>query len=429
MSTSATMDGLFELTELQGDSLAAAFGTPLYVVDERTFRERIREYIAAFRSAWPNCQLTYASKANSALAVLAIAAQEGCTIDVASEGEFRAALAAGIPAGKCQLHGNNKSSQLLRFAIEQGVREIIVDNQRELELIVELGGACPELLLRLSPAVNPLTDPKISTGHRESKFGFSIGDDAAQNAVAFCHSAGLPLAGFHCHVGSQLLEPSAQIQAARTVAEFALRMARDQGFSARVLNIGGGRGIQYRPGEVPIPINEYCAAIAEAVRDALSGSALDPVLVQEPGRALIGPAGVTLYRIGTRKRQASTEYLIVDGGLSDNPRPVMYGGTNMVRPVTSKSGRPQQFVIAGSHCETDTLFTDVELPNDLGPGDLIQVLGTGAYNASMASNYNRFPRPATVLLREDGSVALIQSRETWEQVLSREVVPHDLEAK
>lgn len=411
------------LTPDQAASLAEAWGTPLYVVDGDHFRRTIRETIAALRNAWPESEVAYASKANSTLALLRIAADEGCLIDCASEGELRAALEAGVSPNRLNLHGSNKSEGARRLAFELPIREIIADDFGDLAAFVAAqkeGKALPTLLLRLCPEVRAETNAKISTGHNESKFGFGMAD--AREAVAYCLAHELPLVGFHAHVGSQLLDPRAQVEAARTLVNFAVEMERTLGFRAQVINVGGGRGIEYVRGAQPAGLEPWMQEIAQALRESLPPTWPLPKLVIEPGRSLIGDAGVTLYRVGVRKERPSGPLLIVDGGLSDNPRPIMYGGTYLVENLTRSSDQKATFQVAGSHCETDTLFDGVDLPIDSQAGDLLQVLGTGAYNAAMASNYNRFLRPPTVLL-EQGEARLLRRRETWEDLFACEVLP------
>lgn len=436
MHAESNTDPRFCLRANQARALAQEFGTPLYVLDEAHFRARIREYREAFASCWHDTELTYASKANSTLAVLAIAAQEGCLIDCASEGELRAALAAGVPASRCHLHGNNKSAQELAFAFEAGVNQIVVDNFAEIEQIRTLAekSRCPELVLRLAPGVDPVTHAKISTGQADTKFGFNIADGSAERALVRCLEAGLPVAGFHCHVGSQLLDPGAQRSGGEILAQFAVEMMGRLGFTTRIINIGGGLGVRYTDADRPTEIAEYCRLVVEAVRQGLGDSGLAPLLTQEPGRSLIAESGVTLYRVGVVKTVPSPAkgkrtYLCVDGGLSDNPRPAMYGSRYTVRLVPQEADRrsgAQEYTVSGKHCETDKLFEDVLLPAGVQEGDLLQVLCTGAYNNSMASNYNRYPRPATVLVRSDGSAVQVQRRDTWDEMLARDAVPEDL---
>ncbi len=421
----STVDDRFRLDRATADALASEFGTPLYVLDEAHLRGRMRAYREAAEAAYAKAEVTYASKANSTLAVLKIAHSEGLKLDVASEGELRAALAAGVPAGDCHLHGNNKGRGEIAFAVEQGVSHIVADNIPELETIAGIDKDT-RVVLRLAPGVDPVTHAKISTGQDDTKFGFNLADGAAEAAVKRCLDLGLNLIGFHCHVGSQLVDPEAQRAAGETIARFARTMMA-HGVRAEYLNVGGGLGVRYTDADRPMPVAEYCRLVTQAVLDALDG-ALEPVIAQEPGRALVAESGVTLYRVGVVKEVPSPTvgrrtYACVDGGLSDNPRPALYGARYTLDAFRRGD---KTFTVSGKHCETDLLFPDVALPADLAPGDPLQVLCTGAYNASMASNYNRFPRPATVLLRQSGPPALIGRRETWEELLGRENVPEGL---
>lgn len=421
------MDDRFRLDGPTAAALAEEFGTPLYVLGEAHLRNRMRAYKQAAEAAYTRAEVTYASKANSTLAVLKMAHSEGLKLDVASEGELRAALAAGVPAADCHLHGNNKSAQELRFALQQGVSHIVADNLPELETIATLpGGKETKVVLRLAPGVDPITHAKISTGQDDTKFGFNVADGSAGRAVDRCLELGLNLIGFHCHVGSQLVDPEAQRAAGEAIGGFALTMLK-RGVRTEYLNVGGGLGVRYTDADQPMAMDEYCRLVTQAVLDALGG-ALDPVIAQEPGRALVAESGVTLYRVGVVKEVPSPAvgrrtYACVDGGLSDNPRPAMYGSRYTVEVPGAQDFHPRSYTVSGKHCETDLLFPDVSLPDNLAPGSLLQVLCTGAYNASMASNYNRFLRPASVLLRTDGTFTAIQRRETWEELLARETVP------
>lgn len=441
MVSDAKVDTRYRLSESLAWSLAEAYGTPLYVIDEGHFRQTIRRYQAAFRAVWPKSELSYASKANSTLAVLAIAHNEGCVIDVASEGELRAALAAGVPASHCHLHGNNKSKAELEFALEAGIATIVIDNFDEISnlesRIADLKSSSTCFVLRLAPGVDPITHHKISTGQADTKFGFNIADGAAERAVQRCVESKLPLIGFHCHVGSQLLDPEAQQVGGELIAKFAVDMKKAHGLETTYLNVGGGLGVKYLDEHEPMPVEDYCRLIADSVRSAFSGTGLDPILGQEPGRALIAESGVTLYRVGAMKEVPSPTkgtriYHSVDGGLADNPRPALYGSKYAVERVWSKNGfKEEEFetvTVSGRHCETDTLFEDVSLPTDLNSGDLLQVLCTGAYNSAMASNYNRYRRPPTAMIRANGSHELVQRSETWDEMFERELLPKDLKA-
>lgn len=415
-------ESLFTLPDAEAEVLGSRFGTPLYVVDRETLLNRLRWTRAAIDSAHSKWALTYASKANSSLALLELIHGEGYTIDCASEGELRAAMLAGVPAESCNFHGNNKTIPSLEFAIEKGVRHIIVDNQEELEWLATVKRPQVHLLLRIAPAVKPDTHSAISTGHKETKFGFSL--EKALDALEYCLKSGLQVTGFHSHVGSQLLNPTSQIEGGVAISRLAAEAKKRLSFETKVINVGGGRGIQYVEGQVVLPLEEYFLAIETAIRPVLDEVGLDPIIEHEPGRSIIGPAGCTLYRVGARKTMGNTDFVIVDGGLSDNPRPTMYQAEYSVRTV----GRGAPFAtvtVAGAHCEVDNLFSHIQLAGDTVRGDLLEVLGTGAYNASMASNYNRFLRPCTVLREAAGEYRVIQRRENYEDMFMREMENDD----
>ncbi len=433
MSPLATETRL-SLPDDQITDLVKAYGTPLYVIDEAHLRQKIRAYLSAFRAVYAKGELTYATKANSTLAVLKIAADEGLLIDVASEGEFRAALEVGISASRCHMHGNNKSLDELKLAFNEGINQIVVDNFEEIETIHGLGTGCPDLVLRLAPGVDPTTHAKISTGQADTKFGFNIADGSAEKALARCLELGLPVKGFHCHVGSQLLDPTAQISGGETIARFAVDMVDKHQFRASIINVGGGLGVHYVGDSKPISMEMYCQLLVAPIKHVLAEVGLEPILVQEPGRSIVGESGVTLYQVGAvktvpSKSKGQRTYVAVDGGLSDNPRPALYGSKYTVTFCAGdgrKASAEMAVTVSGKHCETDMLFEDVLLPADIQAGDYLQVLCTGAYNSAMASNYNRYPRPATALLRANGSHTLIQRRDTWDEMFAREVVPQDL---
>lgn len=429
-------DPRFRLTSEQAAELVTRFGTPLYVLDEATLRERM----CAYRNAFDG-RLSFAAKANPISAVLAIARAEGFGIDVASEGEFRSALHGGVPARECTFHGNNKTLAELQFALQQGIGEIVADNFEELDKLTKLELGNTRVLLRLAPGVDPITHEKISTGQEDTKFGFSISGGDAERALQLCLDRGLPLVGIHCHVGSQLLEPSAQVAGGEALARFAAEMFAKYGWRCEMLVVGGGLGVRYTVEEA-LPIGEYCAAIVDAVQPILQAAGLNPVLAQEPGRSLVAEAGVSLFTVGAVKVAAGRRYVVVDGGLAENPRPALYGAEYAVERVLSSDGRSpasgegEPARVSGRHCETDTLIDETLLPADLRPGDVLQMLSTGAYTSSMASNYNRYPRPATVLIRQPRAGAshpatscdavVIQRAETQEELLAREQVPADL---
>jgi diaminopimelate decarboxylase len=436
------------LTDVQARELREQFGTPLYVLDERSIRDRIRQYHNALDRAYGKTELSYASKANSTLAVLKIAHQEGATIDVASEGELRAAMQAGIPASSCHLHGNNKKRFELEFALDQGVSHIAIDHFGEIDIIANIlddrkfdltePASQTVFLLRLAPGVDPKTHARISTGQSDTKFGFNITDGSAERALLQCIEKNVPVDGIHCHVGSQLMDEEAQRAAGEFLAQFAADMKSKHGFVTNRIIVGGGLGVKYLDQDEPLPIREYCERVIKAMTPILMKAGLEPIIGMEPGRSIIAEAGVTIYTVGVIKTVPIAEgktrtFVAVDGGLSDNPRPTMYEAKYAVKAIyaTDSIGDgdvtwPQTVTVCGKHCETDSLFVDVEVPNDIQPGDLLQVFTTGAYNSTMASNYNRYPRPATVLIRHNGAYEQVVRRDSWDEMFDKETVPGDL---
>jgi diaminopimelate decarboxylase len=433
----------FSLTESLARELVQTYQTPLYVMDENGFRKRIRAYLAAFSKAYDKTEISFATKANSTIGIIKIAAEEGCHIDVASEGEFRAALAAGTPAAQCHLHGNNKSRAEIEFALEKGIGTIVIDHFDEINTVASIPRTITDFVLRLAPGVDPHTHSRISTGQSDTKFGFNISDGSAEKALLLAQKNGLKVKGFHCHVGSQLLDPEAQRAGGEALATFAVEMLRKHAFATEYLNVGGGLGARYLDSDKPMPVEQYCQLVVESIRPILEANNLHPVLAQEPGRALVAEAGVTLYTVGVVKSVPISEgqkrtYVSVDGGLADNPRPALYEAKYTVERI-AKQDHEWEYVtdgpgcaavvpvgdmvvtVSGRHCETDQLFSDITLPADIKAGDILQVRTTGAYNASMASNYNRYQRPSMVLLHPDGTHNLIARRDTWDEMFVREL--------
>lgn len=405
---------LFVLSQEQADRLADEFGTPLYVLSEPEFRGRCAEYLRS----WPLGGVSYAAKANSCLAALAWADDEGLGVDTASVGELEAARRAGVRMAHCRLHGNYKSPEELAAALAAGVGEVVADSLVELEALAQAGWTT-RVVLRLAPDVDAGTGDKISTARADTKFGMSVATGDAAQAVRRCLELGLPLHGYHCHVGSMLRDGAPVVAAARAMAAFAAEAAAETGYWPQSLNLGGGLGVAYVPGQDPATPADYCTALASEVRPLLVGGLADASVEIEPGRSVAAPSGVTLYRVGVVKRSsAGVRHVIVDGGMSDNPRPALYGAAYTV--VSHAPGAPEPATVSGRHCETDLLFPEVLLPSGLREGDVLQVLCTGAYNASMASNYNRFLRPATAALGADGSARLIERRETLDDLFRRE---------
>jgi diaminopimelate decarboxylase len=414
--------------------LVKQFGTPLYVMDEGLIRENCRKYVLSFRSRYPKTDIAFAGKAFINMAMCRIVQQEGLYLDVASAGEIYTALEAGFPAEKLFFHGNNKSEDELRMAVKTGIGRVVVDNARELELLSAVAtevGRSVDILLRLTPGIDPHTHRLIRTGQADTKFGMNIKDGTAMSGVKKAlELSGLVLRGFHCHVGSQLLDTKAHTAAARIMVQFAKDVLDETGFVAEEINTGGGLGIRYVEGQVPPTIEQFAADVTGAFIGALKefGLTHEPRLIQEPGRSIVGPAGTTLYTIGTIKTVPITEspgyrtYVAVDGGMSDNPRPALYDAAYEAVVANKMNAEPSQVVtISGKHCETDTLIQNILLPNVV-PGDILAVQCTGAYNYTMSSNYNRFPRPAVVLVA-DGRADVIVRRETLEDLVSHDIIP------
>lgn len=411
--------------------LAKQFGTPLYVMDEQLIRQCCREYREAFGRYTSDSLIFYAGKAFLPMAMCRIAQQEGLGLDVASAGELYTALRAGFPPEQICLHGNFKSEQELVMALEAGVGWIVVDCEPELEQLNALAGERgiqASILIRANPDVKPKTHTSIQTGQIDSKFGLGISTSHALRAVR--RALELPhlnLRGLHCHIGSQVLGIRAFEVAAEMMISFMAEVRRSTGVTLPELNLGGGLGIRYVFDDEPPSIEEYARSICRAVHQAAAAEDFPiPKIMQEPGRSIVGEAGLTLYTVGVVKEIPHVRtYVSVDGGLSDNPRPEMYGAEYVAVVANKAHQEPTQVVtIAGKHCETDTLIHETHVA-PVRPGDLLAVQSTGAYNYAMSSNYNRFPRPAVVLVK-DGRAEVIVKRETLEDLIAHDVLPERL---
>ncbi len=420
--------GHLEIGGVDTVALAREFGTPLYVMDEEAFRRKAREYLRAFRSRYPDVQISFAGKAFLCTGFCKLVEQEGLCLDVASGGELHTALLAGFPAERISLHGNNKSVAELEMALEARVGHIVVDNFYELDLLLEItrGRVQPQpVLLRVAPGIDPHTHRRISTGQVDTKFGFDVGSGAAWAAIRkAAEIPGIAVKGLHCHVGSQLLDTECHEASVGIMADLLAQAKQELGMEFSELNVGGGLGIRYLRHHEPPTIDEFAETVTGVLKSRLDDHGLRyPTLLQEPGRSLVGEAGTTLYSIGSIKEIPGLRtYVSVDGGLSDNPRPALYEARYEV-VVANRMDEPHDRVvtISGKHCETDVLFPDAMI-TDPRPGDLLAVLSTGAYNYAMASNYNRFRRPAVVLVN-DGRADLLVRRETYDDLVRSDVMP------
>jgi diaminopimelate decarboxylase len=409
--------------------LVAQFGSPLYILDEQTLRVGAQQYQQAMQRYYPgSAQVIYASKAWNCLATCAIVTSEGFGIDVASGGELYTALQAGVSGEKIYFHGNNKSLPELEFAIAAGCT-VVADNWLELERLAELApasGNSPRVMLRITPGIECHTHEYIRTGHLDSKFGFDPNQISALLDFAVQHSQ-VNWVGFHAHIGSQIFELQPHQDLAGVLADW-LAAAIAAGLPMNELNVGGGLGIRYVESDQPPSITDWVKVVAESIAAACQDRGLPlPKLICEPGRSLIGPACVTAYTIGGHKEVPGIRtYVAVDGGMSDNPRPITYQsayravvGNRMAAPVS------QTVTVAGKHCESgDILLKDAQLPVT-EPGDILVVMTTGAYNYSMASNYNRLTRPAAVLVHS-GEANLILKRETYQDLVKNDLLPERL---
>ena len=411
--TARLENGELTIGGISASELAERFGTPLVVYCERSLRARAR----LFRAAAPEALVVYGTKAFANVSLLRLLAEEGVGADVSTLGELAFARAAGIEGERILFHGNNKSDEELRAAAELGAL-VVLDAPDEPERAATAG--VRRALVRVTPGVEAETHEAIRTGHRGSKFGLDA-DDALE-AIRRALAAGIDIEGLHVHVGSQLLDARAHLQAVELLAGFAARAREELGWTAAVVDVGGGFGIRYVLDEPEPPLEELVRTIVEEVRQAWARRELpEPRLILEPGRSLVGAAACTLYTVGASKRAGDRSYVAIDGGMSDNPRPQLYGARYAALLANRADEDPAEepFTIAGKHCESgDVLIESVLLPEPRR-GDLLAVPATGAYTLGMASTYNSVPRPAAVLVLA-GEAQLILRRETVEDLLLRD---------
>ena len=403
-------DGSLLIGGLSVADLAAAYGTPLFVYDELHLRRRCREAVDAFGH---QCAV-YATKAFLCRAMAQLAYEEGMLLDVASGGEMYVALRAGVPADALTVHGNNKSLDELRLAITQGVRYIVVDCFEELDRLEMLhaeGLPAPRVVLRITPGVHAHTHEYIATGQDDSKFGFNLGSGAAIDAVRRAElSPAVQLVGLHCHIGSNVFAVDSFARAAEVMARFAVPLGLPE------LVLGGGLGVAYVGGEEAPTITEWGRVLLDACRSLGVTSRISV----EPGRSIVAAAAITVYTVGVVKHLPGLRtYVAVDGGMSDNPRPVLYGsGYEAFSPNNVVDQRAMKARLVGKHCESgDVLIFQAELPAEVAAGQLLATPVTGAYGHSMASNYNKLTRPPVVFVR-DGQARLVVRRETYDDLLA-----------
>jgi diaminopimelate decarboxylase len=408
LGTNLDAEGVLQLGGCDARELARAYGTPAYIVAEDDLRTRARRFLDAFAQRTDDYEVHFASKSFPATAVLRLFAEEGLACDVASGGELHLALNAGFDPKKVHLHGNAKSRDELQYALDRGIGDIVVDNHDELDALISLipSGARQRILLRIAPGVSPDTHPKISTGGPNTKFGFNP-QDAATAIEKANASDKLDLDGLHFHIGSQILD----LQPFRAALEAVAQLG-----DFRTYNMGGGLGVAYLDEQSAPDIEDYVEAKVNLMREILGPGKR---IADEPGRALVAHSTVTLYTVQSVKHNV-VDYVAVDGGMSDNLRPMLYDARYEAM-VVGKTGQPTQpRHLAGKHCESsDILIGDAHLP-DARPGDLVAIPVTGAYGHAMANNYNGQPRPPIVFV-SDGAHRAVVRRETYEDLTRRDV--------
>ena len=421
-------DGALEIGGVDVRTAAAEFGTPLFLLDEDDLRDRARRYRACYVDA--GAQLVYyAAKAFLSTTIARWVTEEGLGIDVASGGELAVALRAGVPGDRLLMHGNNKSMAEIEAAVGARVGRIVIDSYEDIVRIADAAaraGIVQPVLVRLTVGVEAHTHEFIATAHEDQKFGLSVSSGAAEEAVRrIAKLPSLDFRGLHSHIGSQIFDASGfEVAAARVVA-VAQRIWDEQGIEVQELNLGGGMGIAYLDSDDPLDVTDMALQIGDIVGKQCAQEGIPmPALAFEPGRAVVGPAGVPVYEVGTVKPVqldggAVRTYVSVDGGMSDNIRTALYDAQyTVVLASRTSSAEPVLCRVVGKHCESgDIVVRDAWLPSDVVPGDLLAVAATGAYCRSMASNYNYLPRPAVVSAR-DGSTAVVLRRETVDDLLA-----------
>lgn len=412
--------------------LVQRFGTPLYVMDETLVRANMRAYRTALEQNYPKGRIIYASKAFLCAAMARVADEEGLGLDVVSGGELYTAIQAGFPADRIYFHGNNKTADEIALALDARVGRLIADSRYDLQLIADVAKrkkVKAKVLLRVTPGIEAHTHEYIRTGQLDSKFGEGIENglalEAVREALSLRH---IELKGLHCHIGSQIFDPEPFAGAAQVLMQFARKLYEEFDLTIEELNLGGGLGVRYMPDDDPPPIADVVARMAATLKAA--AQEVDrplPMLLFEPGRSIVGEAGTTLYTVGSIKHIPGIRtYLAVDGGMGDNPRPALYQAKYQAA-IANKMEQPAQtrVTVAGKYCESgDILLRDVDLAKPES-GDILAVFTTGAYNYSMAMNYNRIPRPAVVFVR-DGDADLVVARESYEDIIRNDRIPERL---
>ncbi len=416
--------GHLTIAGYDASKLVAQFGTPLFLVDEAVIRRQCRTYLTAMQESFRQGSFPlYASKALSCKAIYRLMAEEGIGVDVSSAGELYTARAAGFPMERIYFHGNNKTDADIRFGIECGVGCFICDSEDELLVVDRQAqdlGTCQKIILRLTPGIDPHTHEKINTGRIDSKFGAAIETGQAEKLVQLAlRLSHVELLGFHCHIGSQIFDHKPFCDAAILMVDFIAEMSSHYGYKTKVLDLGGGMAVRYAEGDPVIDYGKNIRHIGILIREACAKAGVEePIVLMEPGRSIVAAAGITLYTVGSIKKiPGFKNYVSVDGGMTDNPRYTLYGSAYTVLAADNMNANLDFCcTVAGRCCESGDLIQENVLLPEMHRGDLLAVLTTGAYNYSMASNYNRVPRPPLVFLGENGPWTAVR-RETLDDMI------------
>lgn len=408
-------------------TLAKEFHTPLFVLDEALIRNKCREYMTSFKVAEFGNKVSYAGKSFLTLAICELIKEEGLSLDVVSGGELYTAIKSNFPMEKIYFHGNNKTEDEIFMGIENGIGTFVADNFYEIDKINEISkrlNKIQKVMLRITPGIEAHTHDYIKTGHVDSKFGFTILNNKTMTAVRKVTSlSNVELSGLHCHIGSQIFEIEPYLDAVDIMMSLIKNIKDEINYEIKELNLGGGFGIYYKKGDDPKTPAEFCSKILEKANATATSLKINlPKLIIEPGRSIVGNAGITLYTIGSIKSIPNIrKYVAIDGGMTDNIRPALYDAEYECAIANRvKSHWTELVTISGKCCESgDILLNNVELPEAYS-GDILSMLSTGAYCYAMSSNYNKVPRPAVVLVK-DNSYKLICRRETYEDIISREL--------
>ncbi|MCK4308457.1 MAG: diaminopimelate decarboxylase [Candidatus Atribacteria bacterium] len=419
--------GILEFDQCNLVELAKKYDTPCYIFSENIIRKKCREYVNAFSGRNVGFEILYAGKAFLVKAICSILKEEGLSLDISSGGELYTALSAGFSPDKIFFHGNNKSQEEIEFAVKEKIGTMMVDNEYELDLINQIAKELKskvKIMLRVTPGIDTHTHKYIQTGQVDSKFGIDISKvpDFIKKVLSKKH---IIYNGLHCHLGSQIFDLSPYVLAIKEMVKLIRKIKDIEGIDTPNLNLGGGLGVKYLESDLPPSIENFVNLIVDNVENEVrKNNLIIPKILVEPGRSIVAEAGITLYTIGTIKEiPRIRKYLIVDGGMADNPRPILYDAKYEAVLVNKINNPPKEMVtIGGKCCESgDILIKDLNLPST-SPGDLLLVFTTGAYHYSMSSNYNRLPRPAVVLVNQ-GKDDVMVKRETYVDIVRNDTIP------